>query len=190
MRRGIVMIGAALLLATAGVSGAEVNCKQVNKYLQTGRSVTDVAETMVIGEDDVKKCQEAAAAAPRRRGEGREACGLRHQGDEVAPTDRRAVVGPPADHLRGRPDRPARQTGPASVADRRWMARRCARRGGRLTAARCRSGRWSCSAIGCWRAPATRASPATIRPATPRSSRCARRRRRPATIVCPARSST
>jgi hypothetical protein len=57
------MIGAALLLATAGVSGAEVNCKQVNKYLQTGRSVSDVAETMVIGEDDVKKCQEAAAAA-------------------------------------------------------------------------------------------------------------------------------
>ncbi len=64
MRRGTVMIGAALLLATAGVSGAEVNCKQVNKYLQTGRSVSDVAETMVIGEDDVKKCQEAAAAAP------------------------------------------------------------------------------------------------------------------------------
>lgn len=56
-------LGVAMLLATAAVSWADgVNCKQVNKYLQTGRSVSDVAETMVIGEDDVKKCQEEAAA--------------------------------------------------------------------------------------------------------------------------------
>jgi len=63
MRHGSLFLGAALLLATASVSGADgVNWKQVNKYLQTGRSVSDVAETMVIGEDDVKKCQEEAAA--------------------------------------------------------------------------------------------------------------------------------
>ena len=61
MRRGILVIAAGFVLGTAGWSVAGVNCKQVNKYLQTGRSVQDVAETMVIGEDEVKKCQEEAA---------------------------------------------------------------------------------------------------------------------------------
>ena len=63
MRLGMLFMGVALLLGTAGTSLA-VNCKQVKKYLDTGRSVKDVAETMVVGEDDVKKCQEEAAAAP------------------------------------------------------------------------------------------------------------------------------
>ena len=62
MRRGILVIAAGLVLGGAGWSAAAVNCKQVNKYLQTGRSVKDVAETMVIGEDEVKKCQDEAAA--------------------------------------------------------------------------------------------------------------------------------
>jgi hypothetical protein len=62
MRLGSLMIGIALLLGTAGYGFAgAVNCKQVNKYLQTGRSVKDVAETMVIDEAEVKKCQEQAA---------------------------------------------------------------------------------------------------------------------------------
>ena len=62
MRRGTLLIGVALLLGFTGSSFAgAVNCKQVNKYLQTGRSVKDVAETMVIEESDVKKCQEEAA---------------------------------------------------------------------------------------------------------------------------------
>ena len=61
MRRGILVMVAGLVLGTAGFSAAVVNCKQVNKYLSTGRSVQDVAETMVIGEDEVKKCQEEAA---------------------------------------------------------------------------------------------------------------------------------
>jgi hypothetical protein len=56
------------VLGAAGLCQAEgVNCTQVNKYLQTGRSVKDVAETMVISEDDVKKCQAEApqgGAAP------------------------------------------------------------------------------------------------------------------------------
>jgi hypothetical protein len=68
MKFGILMVGASLIVATATVSGAEVNCKQVNKYLQTGRSVKDVAETMVIDEADVKKCQEAAGAAGDAKG--------------------------------------------------------------------------------------------------------------------------
>lgn len=64
MRVRILLIGAGLLLGTATMAAAgAVNCKQVNKYLQTGRSVKDVAETMVIDEADVKKCQEEAAAA-------------------------------------------------------------------------------------------------------------------------------
>ena len=63
MRTRTLAIGAALLLGTAASSfAAGVNCKQVNKYLQTGRSVKDVAETMVIDESDVKKCQEQAAS--------------------------------------------------------------------------------------------------------------------------------
>ena len=63
MKLGTLAIGAALLLVSAGSSFAgAVNCKQVNKYLQTGRSVKDVAETMVIDESDVKKCQEQAAS--------------------------------------------------------------------------------------------------------------------------------
>ena len=68
MRLGILMMGASLVVASATVSGAEVNCKQVNKYLQTGRSVKDVAETMVIDEAEVKKCQEAAGQAGDAKG--------------------------------------------------------------------------------------------------------------------------
>jgi hypothetical protein len=62
MKLGVLVMGAALLLGSAGYGLAEVNCKQVNKYLQTGRSTQDVAETMVIDEKEVKKCQEEAAA--------------------------------------------------------------------------------------------------------------------------------
>jgi len=63
MKLGTLVIGVALLLGTAGPGFAgTVNCKQVNKYLGTGRSVSDVAQTMVIDEADVKKCQEEAAS--------------------------------------------------------------------------------------------------------------------------------
>ena len=69
MKRSILGLGVAGLLVTAGLGTASaVNCKQVNKYLETGRSVTDVAETMVISEDDVKKCQEEKTAAPPASG--------------------------------------------------------------------------------------------------------------------------
>jgi len=71
MKLGTLAIGATLLLVTAGSSfGGAVNCKQVNKYLQTGRSVKDVAETMVIDESDVKKCQEEAGSAGTAGGAG------------------------------------------------------------------------------------------------------------------------
>jgi len=70
MRRSIALIGAAMLLASASAGQAgKVNCKQVLKYLDTGRSAKDIAETMVIEEDEVKKCQEEAAAAKAAGGE-------------------------------------------------------------------------------------------------------------------------
>jgi len=58
MRRVALLMGVALLsLGTAGSSFAgAVNCKQVNKYLQTGRSVKDIAEAVVIEVADVRKC--------------------------------------------------------------------------------------------------------------------------------------
>ncbi len=56
MRFGILVLGGTLALATMATA-ADVNCKQVNKYLQTGRSVKDVAETMVVSESDVEKCK-------------------------------------------------------------------------------------------------------------------------------------
>ena len=64
MRLGMGLFAAVVLLGVSGTAFAgPVNCKQVNKYLQTGRSVKDVAETMVVEESEVKKCQEEAAAA-------------------------------------------------------------------------------------------------------------------------------
>jgi hypothetical protein len=65
MKLGILTMGVVLLLGTAGTGLAAVNCKQVKKYLDTGRSVKDVAETMVISEDDVKKCQDEAPDAAK-----------------------------------------------------------------------------------------------------------------------------
>jgi hypothetical protein len=68
MTKGVAMLGASLLLVAAGTSMAQVNCKQVNKYLGTGRSVKDVAETMVISESEVRKCQEQAGEAKPAEG--------------------------------------------------------------------------------------------------------------------------
>jgi len=68
MRLRMVMIAAGLLVGSAGSGVAAVNCKQVNKYLQLGRSVKDVAETMVISEDEVKKCQQEGAATKPEEG--------------------------------------------------------------------------------------------------------------------------
>lgn len=74
MKRMLVVLGMAIVLGSAGLSYAEgVNCKQVNKYLSTGRSVKDVSETMVVSEDDVKKCQaEAPPPAGGTAGGGEE----------------------------------------------------------------------------------------------------------------------
>jgi hypothetical protein len=61
MKRSLILasVTASLVLgATSGYSG--VNCEQVKKYLKTGRTPQDVADTMVISLDEVKKCQSEA----------------------------------------------------------------------------------------------------------------------------------
>jgi hypothetical protein len=70
MRIGMLVLGGTLVLATAAAA-AEVNCKQVNKYLQTGRSVKDVAETMVISESDVEKCKAQGGSGDTKAGEAK-----------------------------------------------------------------------------------------------------------------------
>jgi len=73
MRRRIVIGVAALGLAMASASFAEVNCKFVMKNLSLpGRTVQSVAETMSISEDEVKKCQEQAAEGGKGEGKGDE----------------------------------------------------------------------------------------------------------------------
>jgi hypothetical protein len=63
MNRRTIHVISALVMLGLPASAAAVNCAQVNKYLATGRSVTDVSETMIIPEAEVKKCQQEAASA-------------------------------------------------------------------------------------------------------------------------------
>jgi hypothetical protein len=45
-----------------------VNCEQVKRYLSTGRSVEEIAETMIVSVDEVKKCAPDAAAEKKDGG--------------------------------------------------------------------------------------------------------------------------
>jgi hypothetical protein len=68
-RTVIVLVGLASTILGGSVASAAVNCDQVMKYLKTGRTPEDIADTMVVPVDEVKKCQAAgdskgAAAAP------------------------------------------------------------------------------------------------------------------------------
>lgn len=59
-----ITTGLAIVVVALGATpSAAVNCAQVNRYLATGRSTQDVAETMVVPEEEVKKCQAEAASA-------------------------------------------------------------------------------------------------------------------------------
>jgi hypothetical protein len=76
MRLAILSISAMMLLGTASTSFAEaIQCKRILKYLSTGRSPSDVAETMVISEDEVLACQEEAEAAKAEGEAGEDAAG-------------------------------------------------------------------------------------------------------------------
>jgi hypothetical protein len=55
-----LMLASGTLAAFLMPRAAEgVNCDQVRRYLQTGRSVEDISDTMVISVEDVKKCQQS-----------------------------------------------------------------------------------------------------------------------------------
>ena len=58
MRGWRIALGVAVL-TTCGSSAAlaAVNCAQVKKYLDVGRTAQDVSDTMVVPLDEVKKCQ-------------------------------------------------------------------------------------------------------------------------------------
>jgi hypothetical protein len=72
MKIGHLLLGMLLVVALAGPSSAtEIQCKRILKYLSTGRSVSDVAETMVISEDDVLKCKQEADEAAKAAGEAK-----------------------------------------------------------------------------------------------------------------------
>lgn len=45
---------------------AEVNCNQVRRYAETGRSAQDISETMIVPLEEVQKClkSEGQQAAP------------------------------------------------------------------------------------------------------------------------------
>jgi hypothetical protein len=62
----VTMCAAAALLATR--ASAQVNCDQVRRYAQTGRTAEQIAETMIADEDAVKKCLEGAEKAPPMAG--------------------------------------------------------------------------------------------------------------------------
>jgi len=58
MKRSLILASVAASLVLGATSGySAVNCEQVKKYLKTGRTPQDVADTMVISVDEVKKCQ-------------------------------------------------------------------------------------------------------------------------------------
>ena len=66
MRRVALGLTIGMLLLGAVDAMAGVNCEQVRRYAQTGRSAEDIAESMIVDVNEVKKCLEAGdkAAAP------------------------------------------------------------------------------------------------------------------------------
>jgi hypothetical protein len=58
---GLMLVSGMLAASFMPRVAQGVNCDQVRRYLQTGRSAEDVSETMVISLDEVKKCQQAGA---------------------------------------------------------------------------------------------------------------------------------
>jgi hypothetical protein len=79
MKMGRLLLVALMTFGVAGLGAAsEIQCKRILKYLSTGRTPSDVAETMVISEDEVLACQEEAKAA---EGEGGDA--EKTDGDEA-----------------------------------------------------------------------------------------------------------
>jgi len=65
MRKLIAAVCFANCLAVFLPQGAAaVNCEQVKRYLATGRSVEDIADTMVVSVEEVQKCQQGEKDNP------------------------------------------------------------------------------------------------------------------------------
>ena len=61
MKRSLILSCVAASLVFGAANGySAVNCEQVKKYLKTGRTPQDIADTMVVPVDEVKKCQTEA----------------------------------------------------------------------------------------------------------------------------------
>jgi len=66
MRRAVLGLTIGTILCNAAAAFAGVNCDQVRRYTQTGRTPEDIAESMIVDVSEVKKCLAADAkdAAP------------------------------------------------------------------------------------------------------------------------------
>ena len=64
----VTMCAGAALLATQ--ASAQVNCEQVKRYAQTGRTAEQIADTMIADVDAVKKCLEGGEKPPPMAGSG------------------------------------------------------------------------------------------------------------------------
>lgn len=85
MRTASLSIAGAAALVLAGLSSSyasDVNCGIVMKSVKMGRSVQDIADTMMISTDDVEKCKKEAAEAPK---EGQPAAGGENPAAEKKP---------------------------------------------------------------------------------------------------------
>jgi hypothetical protein len=56
MKHVVVGLTICTLLLGAADAVAGVNCEQVRRYAATGRSPDDIAESMIVDVDEVKKC--------------------------------------------------------------------------------------------------------------------------------------
>jgi hypothetical protein len=64
------VVAAAFSLLASQAAAQGVNCEQVKRYAQTGRTAEQIAETMIVDLDAVKKCLESSdpAKAPPMSG--------------------------------------------------------------------------------------------------------------------------
>ena len=74
MRRVVLGLTICTLLFGAAQAIAGVNCDQVRRYAQTGRTPDDIAESMIVDVSEVKKClegdkKEAAPTPAAKEGE-------------------------------------------------------------------------------------------------------------------------
>ena len=66
MKRVVLGLTICTLLFGAAAASAGVNCEQVRRYANTGRTPEDIAESMIVDVNEVKKCLDGGAkdAAP------------------------------------------------------------------------------------------------------------------------------